>query len=279
MGQPMPTFLDPALGEPGPSISELAGRFVAFIPTGHDPSAKNFDGTGIAPSVTTDLVVLDGGNLYYGAAPRAPIPRPNPTHVVAVPAEFRGQIFSNVNVVGALKPAIGKGIVLGIVELSTIGSKGNKPWNVTPLAPSDPRRGIAHQYFAGRATGTITPNVPTELTPGVPAPQTMTALAQHYAPASQPQMTQPFVGQPQPVLPAAQGFQAAQFAPAVTPAPQAQPVPDMAAFAAWQAQQAAVVPPAPAIPAGFEAAWPHMNEEQRAAVIASQAPSTTANPY
>ncbi len=270
MGQPMPTFLDPTLGEPGPSMAELFGRFCAFIPKHHDPDALNYEKSAKAVNgeVTFDVVVLDGGNLYYGAAPKATPPRPNPTHVVAVPAEFRGQMSSNVNVAGALRQHVGKGVVLGVVELSTIGSKGNKPINITPIAPNDPRRSLAHQYFAGRAAGTITPNVPTEITQAAVLPQ--------------PTMTQPVIGQPQPVVPAAQGFQAAQFAPAapaVTPVPQAQPVPDMAAFAAWQAQQAAVAPPAQSIPAGFEAAWPHMNEEQRAAVIASQAPSTTANPY
>lgn len=303
MGQPMPTFLDPTLGEPGPSIAELTGRFCAFIPVSHDPNALNFDKTGPAPkgSVTYHVVVLDGGPLYFGAAPKATPPRMQPTHVINVPAEFHNQMSSNVNIAGALRDHVGKGVVLGVVELSTVGTKGNKPYNITPIDPNDPRRSLAHNYYAGRAAGTVTANVATELTPGMMAPQVQQQVAQHYAPpvaapAAQPvaqQFTQPAFGQPQPAMPAGPAFQAAQFAPAA-PASVAAPQDQAAAFAAWQAQQAAAaVPVAPAapvefIPPGFEAAWPHMNTEQRAQMLASyqaqvaaagQPAPGTVNPY
>jgi hypothetical protein len=269
MGQPMPTFLDPTLGEPGPSMAELVGRFCAFIPTGYDPNALNFEKSAPAAkgAVTFDLVVLDGPQLNYGAAPKATPPRMHATHTVAIPAEFRGQVNSNVNVAGALRDHVNKGVVLGVVEISTVGSKGSKPYNITPLAAGDPRRADAQNYFAGRAAGTIVPNIPTELVNTAP-----TIAPSQYLPAAQPTMTQPTIGQPQLAVPAAAGLQAAQVAP-MAPAAAAQP--DMSAFLAWQAQQVAAAQPAPApaapafVPAGFEAAWPHMTEEQRQTVLAS----------
>lgn len=326
MGQPaMPQFLDPTVGGlPGPSISELAGRFVAFVPKSYDPNAKGLDpNVPVKPAVTTDVIVLDGGNLQYGAAPKADPPRPNPTHITAIDpqpgpdgivrqgAVFPNRVFSGVNVVSALRDNVGRGIVLGVVELGTVGKPGqNRPWNITPLTPSDPRRMLAHQWFAGMSAGTVKPHEGTEMTnqpqanPGPAAQQFYnTALPGPGYGAPHP-ATVPGYGQPQPAVPAAQGYAAAQQAPmqpngyasapvAQAPVQQAPaPVygdPNAAYNPAAQGfipQQAPPVAPVEFIPPGFEAIWPSATPEMKASILAgfqaqqqATAPGATPNPY
>lgn len=272
----VPNFIDPRTGgEIGPSVEELAGRLVAFVPVSFDPNAPNkyhvptdSNSSPTKPAVTADIVVLDGGQLYFGKALKASPPRPMPTHVVAIDAtqrdqfgaptgpmgaEFQGRVFSGANIVMALRDSVGRGIVLGRV-VQGVGKGGNNPpWNIAKLEPTDPGRQLAAAYFGGRAAGTVTPYTPVELNPAPSAnmpinpygaqpqfapPANMTPqgfMAPQPMPANLvPQMLVP--GPHQPVATQPQGY---------APAPAVQP-PNPALYGnAQPAAPAAFVPPAP----------------------------------
>lgn len=165
-------FQDPrAVGEPGPTMSELAGRTIAVVVRSYDPTATYLaPGDKEAksrPCVVGDLYVFDGGPLNYGGSDSTNDPKP-PTHTVAVPAKFEGRYFAQVNVVSALRDAApvildaqggqsrgpGQGgPVIGLVERSTFGGK---PWNLTKLNAQDPQRGgqfAALRMAAGQLWG------------------------------------------------------------------------------------------------------------------------------
>lgn len=300
-GQQVPQFLDPRTGgEIGPSVEELAGRLVAFIPISFDPNAPNkyhvpsdANSSPTKPMVTADIVVLDGGQLYFGKALKASPPRPVPTHVVQIDqtmgpvglpermgAEFQGRAFSGPNMVSAMRDFIGKGIVLGRVTQGVSKNGNNPPWNIAKLEPNDPARQLAAQYFGGRAAGTVTPHTPVELNPAPSANMPInpySAQPQFVPPANMTQQgfmaPQPAVQPPNPALygpapsaqqpqfvPQAQPQQAVapvqqQFVPQFTPTPGPVPAPQ-------DAQQ---------IPAGYEQMWPQLTPEQQAQVRAQVA--------
>jgi hypothetical protein len=295
-GAPQPVLMDPTVGgEPGPSVAELENRCCLFIPR---KIARNqpdkYNQGKFKDEVTCDIVVLDGGNFYFGAAPKAQPPRPQPTHVTAVPVAFTNRIIGNGNMVAALERAVGTGAVVGIVRQG-VGDKGNPPWNIYAVDANDPRRQLAVAYLNGQ----LQLAKPTELSPqpvaqlppnpyGQPMPQqpAQMAPAPQYAPPA-PQ------GYPQPIVPQAQPQQAPQ-AFQQQPAPQYAPAPDHSNQAYPQqpngAAQPVWMPPAPQAPAepgpppGYEAMWPQLTPEQRQQVLAhvaqQAAPQPVApNPY
>ena len=292
-GAPQPVLMDPTVGgEPGPSVAELENRCCLFIPR---KIARNqpdkYNQGKYKDEVTCDIVVLDGGNFYFGAAPKAQPPRPQPTHVTAVPVAFTNRIIGNGNMVAALERAVGTGAVVGIVRQG-IGDKGNPPWNIYAVDANDPRRQLAVAYLNGQ----LQLAKPTEINPQPAAPQ----LPPN--PYGQPMPQQPAQMTPQP-----------QYAP---PAPQAYPVPIAPQPQPQQAQQPVYAPapdhsnqvyvpngqpaqpvwvppaaPAPAAvaepgpPPGYEAMWGQLTPEQRQQVLAhvgQQQPAQAApqpNPY
>jgi len=263
-------FQDPkAMGEPGPAMSELAGRTVAVVVKTYDPTATyqapgDKDGPKSRPSVYGDLFVFDGGPLNYGGSDSSTDPKP-PTHTIQTPCVFRGRYFAGVNVVSALRDAApvivdangaqtkgpgNGGPVIGLVERSTFGGK---PWNLTKLDPSNAERGpqFAHlrqqagQIWGAMAAGSLvmadhaTNGIPI---PGVAAPVPGANPYAQQAPqagygAPQAQVNQWAGGPVNPQAPQQQPWgqgapQAPQFAP---PVPQAPPVDPQ--YAAWLASQ------------------------------------------
>jgi hypothetical protein len=278
-------IMDPVTGgEPGPSVSELAGRLVVLLPHRIDENAPNpYARPGepnTKPELHADIFILDGGPLVFGAAPKASPPRPNPTHQVAIPAEFTLRRFQHPNIVDSCRAAIGRGVVIGVISQGVPKDpKNNPPWNLTRLADDDPRRQQVAQYLGAKAAGVAPVNKP------VPLPGAQQAMPQpgQYAPAPQyaPQVPSGYPQQPQPqyapqvlAMPAAQGYAAAQYAPM---APMPQYAPQMLQAPVPAAPQALQPPP------GYEALWPQFSIEQQQAVVAqyqAQPPAgAVPNPY
>lgn len=286
--------LDPSVGgEPRPSISELNGRLVVLVPHRIDESTvdtfSKVEPKPAKPTLYADVIVLDGGPLNYNAAPKASPPRPYPTHVVQVPAEFLNLTLQHPNIVNSCRGAVGRGIVQGIIEQGISSTPGNNaPWNLAKLAEGDPRRQIVQAYVQGKANGTARPNQPQPLNAAPQQPVPSPYLPQPQAVQNvQPQMTQPQFGQPQPMMPAAQGFAQAQQAP-MQPQPQygqpQAPWNPAAQQFAQPAQQAYQMPDDAPVP-GFEAIWPTLTPEMKQQVRAQagqqqQAPQGQPfNPY
>jgi hypothetical protein len=272
-GAPQPVLMDPTVGgEPGPSVAELENRCCLFIPR---KIARNqpdkYNPGKFKDEVTVDIVVLDGGNFYFGAAPKAQPPRPQPTHVTAVPVAFTNRIIGNGNMVAALERAVGTGAVVGVVRQG-VGDKGNPPWNIYAVDANDPRRQLAVAYLNGQ----LQLAKPTEMNPqpvmpqlppnpyGQPMPQqpAQMAPAPQYAPPA-PQGYQPQMA-PQPQPQQAQQYAAQPVAP-IYPGAALQPNGTAQTQPVWTppAPQAAEPPPPP----GYEAMWPTLSPDQRMQVL------------
>lgn len=287
-GAPQPVLMDPSVGgEPGPSIAELDGRCCLFIPrTIRRNQPDKYNPGQFKDEIITDIVVLDGPNLYYGAAPKANPPRPQPTHVTAVPAAFLNRIVNGVNVVGALERAVGTGAVVGVVRQGQ-GTKGSPPWNINAVDGSDPRRQLAVAYLNGQLqlhqgtemnpTPQLPPNPYGQPAQQVP-PQAYQQPAQ-MAPAPVSVLPNQWPGSP-PIAPQPQPQQAQQpvYAPAPQPVPNGQPV--APAQPVWvppaAPAPAAVAEPGP--PPGYEAMWGQLTPEQRNQVLAHVAQQQQAAP-
>ncbi len=281
-------ILDPVVGgEPGPSVSELAGRLVALVPYSIDENAPAYNPApgqpATKPELTADIFVLDGGPLTFGAAPRAVPPRPQPTHRIETPAEFTQRKFQHKNIVDSCRAAIGRGVVIGVIAQGVANDpRNNAPWNLTKLADDDPRRQIVAQYLGAKSAGMAPVNKPIALLPpGMPQPGQYAPQAQQangYAPAQPQQWT------PAPQAPPAQP----QYTPAAPPWPQPQQA--AALQQPWMPPPPQSAPPvqqqAPQPPPGYEALWPSFTPEQQQAVLANaaaqqqqQAPQGVPNPY
>lgn len=264
----MPVFVDPHIpsGAPGPGFDDLQGRTVAIFPTQVGVSkafkgqTKNVDADGNVPTVWFDIYIVDGGDIIYGAAPKAEPPRPMPTHKAVAPTVFRNQMSSHVNIYRALHMYAGKGAyVIGVVGRSSIG---NNPYQIEKLEPGDPRQALAQQIVTEFVTGARQ-----EI-----APEALNFGATPTAPPAAPPVAPAFI----PPTPPAAPVQIAPAAPVAAPAPAF----DQAAFLAWQAsQQAPAAPVAEVIPPGIDPAmWAQMNEQTKAYVRAQQG-AAAANPF
>ncbi len=304
------TFSSPRVGsgEPGPAISELDGRCVAFVVKSYDPNSLDPAGKP-KPSVTADVYVIDGGPLDFGGnysldprEQRAPYMR------CEVPARFTDRMFSGVNIVRALRDEVGKSPVLGVVVRSDVGQR---PWNFDKIPDGHPRWTIAGQFWAAMIQGQW--QNPTALAiPGrvgpagtTPPPMPGAPIPNPYAQTQQPYGTPPS-GNPQqygpapavsPYPPNAGEAQYAAQQPAQPPQYLTQPVPaapyltQPAPVQQWQQPAAPVQPapqfmqpappqmqPAPAVypdgqpmpqaPQGYEQIWPTLTREQHGAILA-----------
>jgi hypothetical protein len=161
----LPGFTAPAVGGGiGPSMAELAGRACIFLPKRIERNvASDFEPGKTSDVVTFDLVVLDGPLPFaFGAAPRAKIPRPYPTHQHAtLPALFKGQMARGVNVTRALESVIDGAVLARVVQ--GVGTKGSPPWNLAELDPNDPANTVANQLRGVWAQFYANPPEPVEL--------------------------------------------------------------------------------------------------------------------
>lgn len=268
----IPQIITPTVAaEPGPSPSEMSGRTVAFMPLRMTQSPKLGGAPGeMVPSVIADVYVLGTGTFDYGAAPQANPPRPVPTHRVQLPALFRGQIFSGVNIVRALEAHVGSGgAVCGIMVRSDVGQR---PWN---LQASDRANNEAGAFFAGLASRQVQLGQPQPLQAAAPAaPQ-----APSYAP--QPQQNQPapgYYGNVAPQVPAP-----AQAPQGYGAYPQAPAEPQQHNHVQPTVPPAPTMPPAGLpVPPNFDPnLWVTLTAEQQQFVLSQQgaAPQAPPNPY
>lgn len=239
-------FADPAA--PGllrPRIRDLDGRLVIIVPLNLQvvPNALSQIPGATQERITADVFVLDGQPLAYGGRPEDPdTPSPH-TLSITVPAKFEGMYLSQVGIVGALRAAVGKSVVLGRISRGTSGDPNRRaPWQLIKLAPEDPARAMAAQFYGAQAVGTWTPPVPTKIE-GAPPPSM--AASGTYA------TTMPHT---------AAGVAIPQGGIALPPS-----------SPAWQPP----VAPPPA-PPGFEAVWPSLTPEQRQGILAGLAGPTSA---
>jgi hypothetical protein len=162
-GQPL---ADPVKSGSALKIRNLSGRAIIAIPKSYDPTAPGFDAGTTAPAVTLDVIVLDGGLLWWGDVIGGDMAaRHGNTLRSEVPCRIDNMIDSHVNIVGALKGLVGKQAVMGRIETGQ-GTKGNPPWILTPLAPDDQVRPIAERVWGELSMGTFV-NPPTTET-GMP---------------------------------------------------------------------------------------------------------------
>lgn len=239
-----------------PRVADIAGRMVAFTPTALALNVPGVKPGELQDRITADVVVLDGGPLAFGGKPEKGIPH---TLIISAPCEFSGMYVSQTNLVGALRGSVNAGVVLGRIVQGTTSKPGNNPpWNLAPIDPADPAYRMALDYWSARALGQIVKPEPQPIA-GAPAP----TLAYTHA------VTMPHnqnTGQPV-ANPAVVGAYAT-----------AQPDPN-AAFAAWQASQAASagvaapvavasspVPPGVNMP---QATWDSLTDAQRSQIAST----------
>lgn len=312
MSQP---FTNPRVGggEPGPAISELDGRVVAFVVKKYDPNATDPAGKP-KPAVTADVYVIDNGTplQYGGNYSLIPSEQRLPYMQVSTPVHFANRIYSGVNIVRALQSEVGKAPVLGVIVRSEVG---NRPWNLDVLADDDPRRAFAGQFWSAMMTGQWTnpigvpipgrpgpagadmsapapgapvPNPYAQPAPQQPTPQYLTQPAPGQPYLTQPAPQQPWqqpVAQPMPQAPPQQfqqqpAPQFQQFAPQQpmpqAPAPQFGPPQQAPQFAPQMQAAGAVYPdgsPMPPAPQGYEQVWPTLTQGQHAAILAQAQPA------
>jgi hypothetical protein len=241
------TFNDPGrAGGLAPAIRNMEGRVVIFRPHRVDESSKDPSGN-VRPTAYTDVVVVDGGPMRIGDKQlNSGEPMTPHTHVVQTPCRFENIMVSNSNVVDALRGFAGRGLVVGLIERSTVG---RKPWNLVKLDPNDPRRSAAESAWFAAESGQLATNVPQPLAPPVQQGQVPYA-------ASFPQQQAPMQYQYPPQQPMQQQAMAQQYAP-----------------------QSA--PPAPATggaPAGWDpSVWSKFTGEQQAAILAQGQPQQAMN--
>ncbi len=268
--QPMASpFVDPSVGGGlGLKVRDLENRVVIMIPTSYNPSAPALEQGKTQEQIIADVFVISGPSpLRFGSNITTGSPD---THSVAVPYYATGVMLSHVNIVRALKPHVGTGIVLGRIERGTTQTRGNsRPWNLQPLADSlSPaqaqgmgipqaqidsdrmERERAGALWADRTVGTFVNPTPVSLT----APQAQ----QQYQPTQYPQVQQ------QPAQ--------AQYQQQPTQYPQAQQQPAQAQYQLQPAPAAADIP----CPAGWNSTvWAGLSPQNKAQIAASMAPAAT----
>lgn len=193
-------FVDPSVGGGlGLKVRDLENRIVIMIPTAYNPSAPALEQGKTQEQIIADVFVISGPSpLRFGSNITTGMPD---THSVAVPYYATGVMLSHVNIVRALKPHVGTGIVLGRVERGTTQTRGNsRPWNLQPLADSlSPaqaqgmgipaeriesdrmERAHAGALWAERTVGTFVNPTPISLLAQQPAQYQQPAQAQQWA--------------------------------------------------------------------------------------------------
>ena len=212
-------FADPtaAFGSPV-KVRHLEGRHCVFVPVGYNPAAKGMNPTDPPrPTVTADVLVLDGGPMEFGDDLQKNLPN---TQKVTVPYFASGLLIGNQEIVKALVESVGKAIVLGRVVR---GTQGNRPYLLERVDPTSPVRELAAQVWSARTMGTFVNPEPVALATTPPFAQTVTpasvAAGYAYPQASPPQSYgQPsaapsaYAAQPQPASDCPPGWDPAVWA-------------------------------------------------------------------
>lgn len=230
------------VGATRPAVRDFVDRVVVIRPTRIERDVPNqSDPSKKQDRVTADVLVLDGGPLQFGGN----VARGKPlTMEVQTPFLVKAMYISNTNMVQAVENQVGKGVVLGRVEIGRAGDPTkNPPFNLVEVPQDDPKYAAAVQVYTAVVNNQFVNPEPTRIGAAV-------------------------------VQPAAQLMQ--QTLAVAAPAPAA-PIEDPgAAFARWQAEQAAKTAPVadiPPAPSGWPVeTWRGLTDEQRAKVLDSVPP-------
>lgn len=236
--QQMASFADPAaVGGTRPAIRDLVGRTVVIRPTRYEPNAPAIKAGETQQRITADILIVDGGPLEFGGN-MVTKKVPN-TLRVAAPYWATGVLISNKNVVDAVKDQVGIAPVLGRIEEGKASDPTfNNPYNLIPIASTEPQYSMAAQLYTQVLNNTFVNPTPASI--GAAPAQTFATQATYVPPAPTP------VVDPQ------------------------------VAFLAWQAANAAPATPAqseiPAAPAGWDDdVWRGLAPEQRNEVLTKTA--------
>lgn len=231
------------VGATRPSVRDFVGRVIVVRPTKVEREVPNrSDPSKKQDRVTADVLVLDGGPLEFGGN----VARGKPlTMTVQTPYLVKGMYISNTNMVQAVEAQVGRGVVLGRVSMGAASDPTyNPPFNLDEVKPEDPKYAAAVQIYTQVVNGHFVNPEPQRIGAAPATGQPFAQLAQNIA------------------------------TPAPTPAPAA--VDPQAAFAAWQASQAAAAAPAEAIPpapSGWpEDTWRGLSSDQRRQILDNTPP-------
>jgi len=151
---PAPSGAAPAddpFGAPAPAVSraprmidlynpQTGGRLLLLAPVKVEQITRNkivngVPTTQISTRMTTDLAVLDGGDLHYGGKPEDPRVNTPHTTVVQPPVLFEEVWIENVALVNAMRDALtarrtgnGSWMILGKLYLGEARNGNNAPW-------------------------------------------------------------------------------------------------------------------------------------------------------
>lgn len=238
-------FADPAaVGATRPAVRDFVGRVVVIRPTRLERDIPNkSEPDKKQDRITADVLVLNGGPMEFGGN----VARGNPlTMRVDTPFLVKNMYISNKNIVDAVEGQVGRGVVLGRVAKGKATSPThNDPFNLDKVELSDPMYGAAITIYTQVVNDVFVNPEPVKI-----------GAAPTTAPAQQ--QVDPW----------------ATATPAQAPTPPAED--PAAAFARWQAEQAAKAAPAetiPAAPNGWpEETWRGLTKEQRQKVLDSVPP-------
>lgn len=273
-----PTFLTPSAGgNAGPLPRHLVGRTVICIPRSYDPNAQ-FQGQS-RPSMTLDVIVLDGGPVEYGDNRDRDVSKQTPnTHRSAVPARFNGVMWNSGVIIDKVRLGLSQlgqppQPTLGVIEQ---GTQGNRPYFIVDpnkhvdgsARPDGAQRvALAEQVYTAIEQGQFVNPTPEVIWT---APNQAPPAAPQFTAPQYPNMAQAGYGAPWPQSAPPQSAPPAQYQPqypSVQPGPQGAPAGPPAGAAL------------PAPPNWDPNAWATLAPGQQQAVYASmQAPAAQVPP-
>lgn len=230
-----PTFLTPtAGGNAGPLPRHLIGRTVICLPRSYDPNAQ-FQGQS-RPSMTLDVIVLDGGPIEYGDNRDRDASKQTPnTHRCATPARFNGVMWNSGIILDKVRIGLSQFAgqpsqpTVGVIEQ---GTQGNRPYMIVDPAKhldgSDrpdgaQRMALAQHVYTMIEQGQFVNPVPEVIWT---APNQAAPAAPQFQPPQYPNMAQAGYGAPWPQSAPPQSAPPAQYQPqypSVQPGPQGAP--------------------------------------------------------
>lgn len=148
-------FGAPAPRADRPTMLCLPGRLLLIIPKRMEYQIPVRNPKPNMPThqdrLTADVIVLDGGTLWYGGDPQARPPRPH-TKTVEVPYRIEGMFISQVGLLSQARDEITKmqqgqiGMLLGRLGYGEASNGNNAPYLLQPFTEQD--AALARQWLA-----------------------------------------------------------------------------------------------------------------------------------
>lgn len=147
---------DPAKQQPkGPRLEDLYGRLLIIVPKRLENVPNRLKPGTTQDRLTADVIVLDGGILYYGGKPneRPPVPHDKSTDV---PVKFTDMFISSVGLISQTREKLADRLagrpgfpgVLGRLNVGERKGDFKPPWLLVPV--SEEERIWAAQVLAAR---------------------------------------------------------------------------------------------------------------------------------